>query len=301
MLAVALTFGVGLGSAAIAEPGDRTEGRGGVENRRPSLNFPRIAGRGGPDPAPPPGAVAALERSRAAAARGEHTRLRVYDPRTGDMARYPDGSFVWDDETRTDPKTGELLRNPDGSLVLGPLRAGRDCPMPDGTPKGCDPMTLRRIRRAALLVSLALLVGPVSTSQAATQQASGFRVIDARCSWGQTWVTTDWGTPGLESVATMDRSLRGYCDDTSWVAQAGEIAVGQDLIAWDARGWEFRCNAGPWVYNTGASHEAWTSYRWYRPCNTQWYRGDGFAARRYNGAWQGHEKPPVKTGWVFTG
>ena len=159
-------------------------------------------------------------------------------------------------------------------------------------------MNHRLIRRAALLLTLAVVFAPVSAAQAATQQASGFRVIAQRCSWGQHWVSTDWGRPGLQSVATMDRSYAGYCDDTSWVAPAGHIAVGQNLIAWnDSSGTEYVCNEGPWIYNSGASHEVWTAYAFGRPCGG-WYRGNGYAARYHNG-WAGHEKPPVATGWVY--
>jgi len=91
--------------------------------------------------------------------------------------------------------------------------------------------------------------------------------------------------------------LSDLCDDKSYQSLKGQIAVAQNLIGWNAQG-EFRCNTGPWVYNQGQSHEVWTAYAWqYKPCGN-WYKGDGFAARFHNG-WQGQEKPPISTGWVW--
>ena len=157
----------------------------------------------------------------------------------------------------------------------------------------------RIARRAALLLVLALMCAPVSAAQAVTSEASGFRVIAEVCSWGQTWVSTDWGRPGLQSVATTDRSWSGQCDDTGYQSPAWQVAVAQNLVSWSNTRGEFRCSTGDWYYNNwGPSHEVWTSYSWsYKPCG-DWYRGDGFAARYHNG-WLGHEKPPVSTGWVY--
>ena len=164
-------------------------------------------------------------------------------------------------------------------------------------------MTRRPVRPKALVLALVIMFAPQSPAHADTQQASGYRVFgDVRCSWGQTWVTNEWGSPGLQSVATVDESRGGWCNITNAVAGAWEIAVAQDLIAWDARtGTEFRCNIGPWQYNHwGPSHEVWTAFAWYpRPCNSQWYRGDGFAAVWLRGIYAGADRPPVGTGWVF--
>ena len=140
-------------------------------------------------------------------------------------------------------------------------------------------MNCRSIRRAALLLALALLFAPQPAAQAEWQQASGFRWLDQRCSWGQTWVTNEGGWPWLQSVATIDASAGDFCNLKNWATQPGEaIAVAQDLIAWDARGFEFRCNLGPWNVHDGrqgAQHELWTWWNFNRPCNTNWYKGRG--------------------------
>lgn len=168
---------------------------------------------------------------------------------------------------------------------------------------GVPVVSRRRVRLSALVLALVVLFAPQAPAHAATEQASGYRVFgDVRCSWGQTWVTNEWGSPGLQSVATVDESRGGWCNITNAVAGANEILVQQDLIAWDARGWEFRCGRqGPWVTNHwGPSHEVWTSFAWgSKPCNSQWYRGDGRAAVWLRGIYAGADRPPVGTGWVF--
>ena len=130
VLAVSLTVGVGVGSAAIASDQNKGGGRGGVENRQPSHTMPTIPGMANfKQPPVPPAAQAALERRQAAAARGEHIPMPVLDHATGDLARHPDGSLIMDTELRQDPVTGKWLRNPDGSLVTGPSRPGREAPV----------------------------------------------------------------------------------------------------------------------------------------------------------------------------
>lgn len=164
-------------------------------------------------------------------------------------------------------------------------------------------MSRRPTRFAAVLLTLALTFGPQSAAQADTQSANGFRSIDRRCSWGATWVNNEWGLPGLESVATIDASVFDWCDQKGWTTQPTEaIAVAQNLIAWDARGWEFLCNGGPWIVHDGRNgqqHEVRTWWAFNRPCNTNWYRGEGFAAVRWAGDWFGDEKPGIKTPWIF--
>ena len=108
--------------------------------------------------------------------------------------------------------------------------------------------------------------------------------------------------PGDGASRRTDGNEGGWCNITNAVAGAWEIAVAQDLIAWDAAaGREFRCGPpGPWQYNWGPSHQVWTSFAWgSKPCNSQWYRGDGFAAVWLRTIYAGAERPPVKTGWVF--
>jgi hypothetical protein len=164
-------------------------------------------------------------------------------------------------------------------------------------------MSRRPIRRAALLVTLALVFAPQSAARADTQEASAYRFIGNRCSWGQTWVTNDWGLPALQSVATIDASVFSECDRHDWTTQPTEgIGVRQDLHGWDARGFPFLCNQGPWIFWDGAQgqrHELWTWWAFNRPCNTNWYRGQGFAAIRTAGLWQGQKRPGVDTGWVL--
>lgn len=161
------------------------------------------------------------------------------------------------------------------------------------------------IRRAALLLTLALAFGPQSAAQADVQTADGFRHLGNRCSWGQTWINNEWGAPGLESVATIDASVFAWCDRKDWSTQPTEaIAVRQNLIAWDARGWEFVCNPGPWIVHdgrNGARHDLWTWWQFWWPCNTNFYRGEGFSAVHYGpfgGQWFGHDREGVKTPWV---
>jgi hypothetical protein len=157
-------------------------------------------------------------------------------------------------------------------------------------------------RRAVLLLTLILLFDPESSAYAIiyqSSQASGYRVIDIRCSWGQTWVNNTQGSPSLQSVATMDASVSGFCDNTTFVTGRLTIGVAQDLIAWDnAGGYEFLCSQGPWQNNGAASHDVWTGYAFNRPCGANWFRGDGLASIRFNNRWYGNEKPPIPTGWI---
>ena len=132
----AIALSVALGSAAIAQQGPgkangQGNGYGGVG--RPPANLPSVPPVLNPPPVPP-GAIAASERHRVAAERGEDIPIPVWDPATGDMARYPDGGFIMSDRLRYDPKTGALVRNPDGSLVVGEP-TGRPCPTPEGCPR----------------------------------------------------------------------------------------------------------------------------------------------------------------------
>ena len=159
-------------------------------------------------------------------------------------------------------------------------------------------------------MALALMFGPESTAQAAVQQGSGYRFIWTRCSWGQTWVSNEWGSPGVESVATIDAAVGANpCENHNWRTTPGEaLAVRQDLIAWDAgRGVEFLCNSGPWQTwsgQNGAVHALWTWWGFDHPCNTQWYKGRGYAGIFVGGLWQGINKPGIDTGgdsggWVL--
>jgi hypothetical protein len=163
-----------------------------------------------------------------------------------------------------------------------------------------------RLRGGALLLTLAVLFAPQSAAWAATQQHSGHVWVGKRCAFGQVWVSTDWGLPGLESIATIDSSNAGQCDNTAWTTRQGEaIAVRQTLVAWDARGWEFECNVGPWlVENRIGFHQIHTWWVFNRPCNTNWYRGETYPGVFYDGTWHlGFQKfgLGIKTGWVFQG
>ena len=150
---------------------------------------------------------------------------------------------------------------------------------------------MRSRRVAAVLLGAVLVFSPHSAAQAEVQQASSFSARGWACSWGQTWVNNEWGLPGLESVATIDGSVNAWCD-VQVQADPGHIAVRQTLLAWDARGWEFECNVGPWQFNQQRSHEVWTWWAFNRPCNTNWYAGLGYSAVLWNGAWRGVDHNP---------
>jgi hypothetical protein len=92
-LLVAALVVVGGGAAV---PQQSPNGYGGV-GRRPA-NMPMNPQANRPQPPPPPGAVEAMNRRIAAEARGEHIPAPVWDPKTGDMMRHADGSFVMDTE-----------------------------------------------------------------------------------------------------------------------------------------------------------------------------------------------------------
>ena len=163
-------------------------------------------------------------------------------------------------------------------------------------------MTRRRSRRTTLLVVLVLMFIPQSAAHADTQTANAFRFIGPKCSWGATWINNEWGSPGLDSIATMDVSAQpDSCDVKEWIAERREIWVQQDLIGWDqAWGREFLCNAGPWLTNNDfRTHMYRTWWSFNHPCNTQWYAGDGRAAIWFLNDWRGDEQRPVRTPWVF--
>jgi hypothetical protein len=158
-----------------------------------------------------------------------------------------------------------------------------------------------RRRLIPVLLAVVIMLAPQSAAQADVQQASSYSYRNWFCSYGQTWVHTDWGLPGLESIATIDGSVMNFCDTTNLQTDAGNIAVRQTLWAWDARGFEFVCNVGGWQLNLQRSHDVWTWWAWSRPCNTFWYSGQGFSAIRWNAVWRGVDENPHKTPWVFTG
>lgn len=161
-------------------------------------------------------------------------------------------------------------------------------------------MKIRHRHFAAVVLAAALVFAPHSAVQAEESQASSFSYRDWFCSWGQTWVTTSWGAPGLQSVATIDGSIANFCD-TPVQTDAGNIAVRQKLIAWDARGFEFTCNDGDWQINNARGHEWWTWWVFQRPCNTNWYKGVGYSGIRWNGIWSGMGNNAHHTGWIWQG
>lgn len=83
------------GGVAVAQPNTQN-GIGGAGQRPANLPINPAANR--PQPAPPPEAIAALERLRAASARGERIPVPVFDPATGDLKRHADGSLVMNTE-----------------------------------------------------------------------------------------------------------------------------------------------------------------------------------------------------------
>ena len=130
--AVLITAGLVLGAAGAAvAQGGGVNGHGGT-GTTPPTHVPTVAKAKGPQPSPPPGAIAASQRRAEAVARGEDPPLAVWDPTTGDLAKNPDGSLLMSDRARFDEKTGELLHNPDGTPVRGEPKARNEpkCPPP---------------------------------------------------------------------------------------------------------------------------------------------------------------------------
>lgn len=151
-----------------------------------------------------------------------------------------------------------------------------------------------RIRRTSLLLALIVLFAPQPAAHASTVSAAAFRWVGQRCSWGQTSISSDWGRPGLESVASMDASWGNWCDDPHWMAEIGQITVQQDLFAWrwtqDGGGFWFNCAPGPRFTNRWKTHEWWTWFRWdNRPCSSHFFFGRGRAAIHFNGRWLGDD------------
>lgn len=161
-------------------------------------------------------------------------------------------------------------------------------------------MRFRLRLRIAVLLGVALVLFPNSAAFANTQQGSSFSYRDWFCSYGQTWITDEWGSPGLQSVATIDGSVGDFCDTTNFQTDAGNIAVKQTLFSWTPERGTFQCGpAGAWQLNAWRSHDVWTWSAFSHPCGAGWYTGLGYSAIRWNGIWRGVDQNPHWTPWIW--
>ena len=144
------------------------------------------------------------------------------------------------------------------------------------------------------LLALTIIPGTALPASAVESTGAGHTYRGWECAYAQVWINNDAGSPFLQTMATMDRSVfaQGACEETTFVARAGTLAVRQDLLYWHwNEGRYVVCNNGPWSTNGWDTHDWWTWFSWQsNPCPAgNWFYGRGRSAT-WNGEWHGLDR-----------
>ena len=161
-----------------------------------------------------------------------------------------------------------------------------------------------KIRAASFLTALILLVAPMPAANAAIAWDAGHTSMGFLCSWLVINISNEHGRPAMWTKGTVDGSVNNWCDDQQRRTWPGTLRVAQDLYSWfnppnGGVGWWILCNRGPWAVNDVITHEWNTGFAWgARPCNSNFYYGEGFTEILWGGRWHGAGVGIQTNGWV---